>query len=102
MRAGASRARSSCRWWKRGGAGIADAIVMPIDVGERRSVAAEFARRYSLGNVALDPRSTARALFGVQGFPTMVVVDSTGHIRAKWEGLNPAIDFALTNAESAL
>ncbi len=85
-------------WWRR----HRDAIVMPIDVGERRSVAAEFARRYSLGNVALDPRSTARALFGVQGFPTMVVVDSTGHIRAKWEGLNPAIDFALTNAESAL
>ena len=32
-------------WWRR----HRDAIVMPIDVGERRSVAAEFARRYSLG-----------------------------------------------------
>ncbi len=85
-------------WWRR----HRDAIVMPIDVGERRSVAAEFARRYSLGNVALDPQSSAQPLFGVQGFPTMVVVDPTGHIRAKWEGLNPAIDFALSNAESAL
>jgi hypothetical protein len=74
------------------------ALIVPVDVGEPRSTAAAFAQRYSLGNVALDPQSTARALFDIKGFPTMVVIDSTGHVRANWEGLNPAIALALTNA----
>ncbi|MGA9419128.1 MAG: hypothetical protein WBV40_08250, partial [Candidatus Cybelea sp.] len=79
-----------------------DADVVPIDVGEGRSVATDFARRYSLQNVALDPTSNARALFDVQGFPTIVVIDATGHLRAKWVGLNPAIGLALTNAQNRL
>lgn len=78
------------------------AIVVPVDVGEARYVAAGFARRYSLGNVALDPHVTARRLFGIEGFPTIVVIDSTGYIRAKWEGLNPAIGLAMTNAQDHL
>jgi thiol-disulfide isomerase/thioredoxin len=79
-----------------------DAVVVPVDVGEPRSVAAPFARRYSLGNVALDLHSSAPALFGVEGLPTVVVIDGTGHIRAKWEGLNLAIGLALSNAENRL
>jgi thiol-disulfide isomerase/thioredoxin len=79
-----------------------DATIVPVDVGEGRSVAAEFARRYALGDVALDPQNSAPALFGVQGFPTMVVIDSKGDIRAKWEGLNPAIALALSNAQNHL
>ena len=79
-----------------------DATIVPVDVGEPRSVAAEFARRHALGNVALDPQSLARAYFDVEGFPTMVVIDPSGDIRAKWEGLNPAIALALTNAENRL
>jgi thiol-disulfide isomerase/thioredoxin len=78
------------------------AVVVPIDVGERRLVAAPFAQQYALGNVALDPRSSAPALFGVEGFPSIVVIDPSGDIRAKWEGLNPAIGLALTNAEKHL
>lgn len=85
--------------WSRGNRG---SVVVPVDVGEPRSVAASFARRYSLQNVALDPTSSARALFGVQGFPTIVVIDATGHIRAKWEGLNPAIGLAMSNAQAKL
>lgn len=77
------------------------ATVVPVDVGEPRSVAAEFAARYSLGDVALDAQTSARPLFGVQGFPTIVVIDATGHIRAKWEGLNPAIGLALSHAFAA-
>jgi len=77
-------------------------VVVPVDVGEGRSVAAEFARRYALRDVALDPHITARPLFGVEGFPTIVVIDARGDIRAKWEGLNPAIGMALSNAEAAL
>ena len=79
-----------------------DAVVVPIDVGEPRHVAADFARHYSLENVALDPHGSAQALFGIEGFPTVVVIDGTGHIRAKWEGLNPAIGLALSNAEKTL
>jgi thiol-disulfide isomerase/thioredoxin len=74
------------------------AVVVPVDVAEPRDVVAEFARRYSLQNVALDPHTTATAYFGVQGFPTVVVIDPSGYIRAKWEGLNPAIGLALSNA----
>ncbi len=85
--------------WRRG---HPDALVMPIDVGESRSTVSAFARRYALGNVALDPASGSRAYFGVEGFPTMVVIDASGHIRAKWEGLNPAIALALSNAVKTL
>ena len=79
-----------------------NAVVVPVDVGETRPVAATFARRYALGDVALDPQTTARPLFGVEGFPTIVVIDPTGHVRAKWEGLNPAIGLAMSNAEARL
>ncbi|MBV8066595.1 MAG: TlpA family protein disulfide reductase [Candidatus Eremiobacteraeota bacterium] len=85
--------------WRRSHLG---AVVVFVDVAESRAVASEFAQRYSLGNVALDPQAAAQALFGVKGFPTIVVIDPTGHIRAKWEGLNPAIGLAMTNAERTL
>jgi cytochrome c biogenesis protein CcmG, thiol:disulfide interchange protein DsbE len=82
--------------------GHPDAVVVPIDVGESRSVAAVFAHKYALAHVALDPTARARALFGLQGFPTIVVIDPAGDVRAKWEGLNPAIAIAMTNAQTAL
>ncbi|MGB6523149.1 MAG: TlpA disulfide reductase family protein [Candidatus Cybelea sp.] len=73
-------------------------MVVPIDVGEGRATASDFARRYRLHDVALDLQSNARALFAVEGFPTIVVVDGRGYVRAKWEGLNPAIGLAMDNA----
>ncbi len=79
-----------------------EAVVVPIDVGEPRSIATTFARRLALRDVALDPHASARALFGIVGFPTIVVIDSEGYVRAKWEGLNPAIEPALSNALRAL
>jgi thiol-disulfide isomerase/thioredoxin len=85
--------------WRRGHPG---AVVVPVDVGEPRAAAAAFARRYSLADVALDPQDSAPALFGVQGFPTIVAIDASGKVRAKWEGLNPAIGLALSNAEGRL
>jgi thiol-disulfide isomerase/thioredoxin len=78
------------------------AVVLFVDVGESRAAAAAFARRYSLGDVALDEPVGAPALFGVHGFPTIVVIDPSGHIRAKWEGLNPAIGLAMTHAAVSL
>lgn len=74
------------------------ALVVPVDVGESRAVVADFAKRYGLSNVAMDPTTSARALFSVEGFPTVVVVDPDGFVRAKWEGLNPAISVAMSNA----
>ena len=76
--------------------------VVPIDVGEPRAAVLQFARRYRLSNVALDPQQTASAYFGVKGFPTVVVIDPQGSIRATWSGLNPAIALALDNAERTL
>ena len=78
------------------------AVVVPVDVEEPRPLAAAFARRYGLTNVALDVRGDARGIFAVAGFPTVVVVDPAGRIRASWEGLNPAIGLALSNAEAVL
>jgi thiol-disulfide isomerase/thioredoxin len=75
-----------------------EAAVVPIDVGETRSVATQFAQRSNLRNVVLDPGSNARALFAVDGFPTVVVIDGAGYVRAKWEGFNPAIGLAMSNA----
>jgi thiol-disulfide isomerase/thioredoxin len=76
-----------------------DALVVPIDVGESRATASAFARRFHLPNVALDPESSAPALFSIVGFPTVVAIDRNGDIRGKWEGLNPAIGLAMSNAE---
>jgi thiol-disulfide isomerase/thioredoxin len=75
-----------------------DAIVVPIDVGESRNTATAFAFQYRLKNVALDPQYSARPLFGVEGFPTVVVIDQSGSVRARWQGLNPAIALAMSNA----
>jgi thiol-disulfide isomerase/thioredoxin len=72
--------------------------VVPVDVGEPRTVALNFARSNRLSNVVLDPHADARGIFAVQGFPTVVVVDPSGDIRATWEGLNPAIGLAMSNA----
>jgi cytochrome c biogenesis protein CcmG, thiol:disulfide interchange protein DsbE len=79
-----------------------DAVVVPVDVAESRSVAEPFARRFQLGSVALDFAASSRAFFGVVGFPTVVVIDPAGNIRAKWEGLNPAIGLAMSNALKSL
>lgn len=76
--------------------------VVPIDVGEPRFVAAEFAKAYHLQNVALDEEKLAANWFGVDGFPTMVVIDPAGNVRATWAGLNPAIQLNMASAESQL
>ena len=78
------------------------AAVVPVDVAEPLVAVAAFAQRYRLKNVALDPHGDARGIFGIDGFPTVVVVDPAGRIRAKWEGLNPAIAIAMSNAEQVI
>jgi peptide/nickel transport system substrate-binding protein len=77
-----------------------DVDVIAVDVGENAAAAAGFARRYGLANVVLDPDLTAAHAFGVNGFPTMVVVDPDGTLRAKWIGFNPDIEAAMAQARA--
>ena len=76
--------------------------VIPIDVGEPRAVVAAYARRLRLRDVVLDPKSSSQGFFQIEGFPTMVVIDPQGRIRATWTGFNPAIGLAMANAEKTL
>jgi thiol-disulfide isomerase/thioredoxin len=76
--------------------------VVGVDVGEPRAVAQAFAQRYHLRDVALDPKTTAQGFFQIEGFPTIVVIDPQGRIRATWSGFNPAIGLAMNNAERTL
>lgn len=76
--------------------------VIPVDVGEPRELAAAFARQYALANVVVDPGALSRGFFQIQGFPTMVVIDARGRIRATWEGLNPAIQLNMAHAAKTL
>lgn len=76
--------------------------VVPVDVGEPASVAAAFARVHHLTHVALDPESLSQGFFQIDGFPTMVVIDRAGRIRATWTGLNPAIALNMAHAAHAL
>jgi thiol-disulfide isomerase/thioredoxin len=76
--------------------------VVPVDVGEPRNVAAIYAKRLNLRGVVLDPHTRSQGSFEIRGFPTIVVVDPKGRIRATWPGLNPAIDLAMSNAEQML
>jgi thiol-disulfide isomerase/thioredoxin len=75
-----------------------DIDVVAVDVGESPSVAREYARAHGVRNVVLDPDEIAAHAYGVNGFPTMVVVDPAGMVRAKWVGFNPAIEQAMGDA----
>ena len=79
-----------------------DALVVSVDVGEPPALAASFAKKYRMNNVVLDPHSLSQGYFQVTGFPTIVVVDPEGKIRATWSGFNPAIDLAMRNAQQNL
>ena len=76
--------------------------VVAVDVGEPRGIAANFAKRFHVSNMVLDPQSLSQGFFAIQGFPTIVVVDPDGKVRATWSGFNPAIDMAMSNAEQSL
>jgi len=79
-----------------------DVAVVPIDVGESAPIAARFAKRFGLSDVVLDPKALSQGFFQIQGFPTVVVVDPQGRIRATWSGFNPAIEMAMANAQRSL
>jgi thiol-disulfide isomerase/thioredoxin len=76
--------------------------VIPVDVGEPEAVAKAFATAHRLSNVALDPKALSQGFFQIDGFPTMVVIDPQGRIRATWSGFNPAVQLNMANAARQL
>lgn len=76
--------------------------VVPVDVGEPRAVVEAFVRDHGLEHVALDPQTLSQGFFQIEGFPTMVVIDPQGRIRATWTGFNPAIQMNMAHAEQTL
>jgi thiol-disulfide isomerase/thioredoxin len=76
--------------------------VVLVNVGEPRAVVAEYARAHDLRNVALDGAALSQGYFQLDGFPTVVVVDPQGRIRATWAGFNPAVGANMANAVTAL
>lgn len=76
--------------------------VVPVDVGEPREVVDAYTRKHDMRNVALDPDMLSQGFFQIEGFPTMVVVDPQGRIRATWSGFNPAIQMNMAHAARTL
>lgn len=76
--------------------------VVAVDVGEPRSLVAAYAPKHGISNVALDPDALSRGFFGLVGYPTIVVVDPQGRIRATWEGFSPTVAANMANAERQL
>lgn len=76
--------------------------VVPVDVGEPRGVAAAYARTNHLRSVAIDPGALSSGFFAIDGFPTIVVIDPQGRIRASWTGFNPAVELNMAHAAQTL
>lgn len=76
--------------------------VIPVDEGEPRAIVAAFAKAHGLQHVALDPKGLSQGFFQLNGYPTMVVIDPQGRIRATWPGLNPAIQLNMAHAVKTL
>ena len=79
-----------------------EADVVPVDVGEPRSVVERYASEHGMQRVALDPQSLSSGFFQIEGFPTIVVVDPQGRVRATWTGFNPAVQLNMANAVRTL
>lgn len=76
--------------------------VVPVDVGEPRALVESYAAAHHLRRVALDPKALSQGFFQINGFPTMVVIDPQGRIRATWTGFNPAIELNMSHAAKTL
>ena len=79
-----------------------DAVVLPINVGESLPVVKTYVREHNLGNVGLDPGAISQGYFQLDGFPTVVVIDPQGKIRATWQGFNPAVTSNMSTALQTL
>lgn len=78
-----------------------DVEVIPVDSNEPAVAGARFARENGLHAVVLDTQGRVTGAYGVDGLPTVIVIDPSGFIRARWPGFNPAIELAMENARTA-
>ena len=76
--------------------------VVSIDAGEPAALVRRFALGRKMRRVAFDPDMNVTSAFGVQVFPTMVVIDASGKERAKWVGYNALIESAMDHARLTL
>jgi thiol-disulfide isomerase/thioredoxin len=81
--------------------GHPDVEVIPVDSNEPAAAGARFARENGLRAVVLDTHGRVTGAYGVDGLPTMIVIDPRGFIRARWPGFNPAIELAMENARTS-
>lgn len=72
--------------------------VESVDVGEEQGLVRPFAAKFSMRDVALDPDQTVAHAFGVSGFPTLVAIDGSGRVRARWIGYDPDVERAMSEA----
>jgi thiol-disulfide isomerase/thioredoxin len=79
-----------------------DVSVIAVDTGEPQEAGRAFAHQHGLNRVVFDTDTAVAGAFGVYGFPTLVVVDPAGFVRATWRGLNPAIAAAMDRARTSL
>ncbi|MFN2460793.1 MAG: TlpA family protein disulfide reductase [Candidatus Velthaea sp.] len=75
-----------------------DIDVVAVDAGESAATAGAYARAHRLSNVVLDESQATTHAYGVTAFPTMVVIDADGNVRAKWVGFNPDVERAMADA----
>jgi cytochrome c biogenesis protein CcmG, thiol:disulfide interchange protein DsbE len=72
--------------------------VVSVDVGEPVGLVRPYAAQFKMRSVVLDPDMTVAHAFGVSGYPTMVAIDGTGRVRARWVGFDPDIEREMADA----
>jgi thiol-disulfide isomerase/thioredoxin len=72
--------------------------VVSVDVGEPKWLVRQYAAKLKMTGVVLDPDETVAHAFGVTGYPTVVAIDGTGRVRARWIGFDPDIEREMADA----
>ncbi|HWT05180.1 MAG TPA: TlpA disulfide reductase family protein [Xanthomonadales bacterium] len=72
--------------------------VVSVDVGESPEFVRTYVAKLKMAEVVLDPDQTVAHAFGVSGFPTLVAIDGTGRVRARWVGFDPDVEREMADA----
>jgi cytochrome c biogenesis protein CcmG/thiol:disulfide interchange protein DsbE len=72
--------------------------VVSVDVGESPYFVRTYAAKLKMAEVVLDPDEIVAHAFGVSGYPTLVAIDGTGRVRARWVGFDPDIEREMADA----
>ncbi len=72
--------------------------VVSVDVGESGPFVRAYATKLKMESVVLDPDTIVAHAFGVSGYPTLVAIDGTGRVRARWVGFDPDIEREMADA----